>query len=310
VATEQAPGDAYEGFLALTASWAVFTDRRLVVVLRATAERQFYPWHEIAFYDLPGEHLVEVHLPDGASVPLHCAGPEQTEELLARLAPHGAAMSQRGRNHDPRRAPRDWGRRAVETRSLQDQDFDKTSYARKLTYRWGEINGTHLPYEALDKDAIINHARDALPKLNSDDWPAIDNVVWRLISEWKDNHTGFGVRKCIAVVIVNLSSVNIQLRGVDVTSGRLHETLPGPRYSEAGRTLLPQGSVVVFAYGHRAKYVSKSTVELTLETDSFSGTISNRSGKALLQPAPGYQVDVLEASMEEKYCKFVIGVSK
>jgi len=143
------------------------------------------------------------------------------------------------------------------------------------------------------------------------EWAILDNIAWQMIYAFNTNHQGLNFRKCILIVIVNESSVPVQLHSVDVENSRDIHIVPSPAYNEDSRVLKPKGSLIIFSwtkklgpFGGRA-----AGPAAVLSATAFTARLPMGRPPAL-KAQMGFKVACLEATVDEQEWNKLVFVVK
>lgn len=192
-------------------------------------------------------------------------------------------------------------------------------------YNFGAANSNlRVDYERLNEKQILAKASEALLKRCWLSLPvprgeerqryhrAIDETVWRFVSDWNQNHDMLlNPSRCCVAVFVNHGRSPVQITHTELREGAdLWVLGVGDGYDTAGRVIRPGGgAAVVFAKGHRPSLVSKEHVKFTVTTTAFVATVATRENRAECMAQSGYSAAFLEKSRTDWWAKYVIVVN-
>ncbi len=138
----------------------------------------------------------------------------------------------------------------------------------------------------------------------------LDRKTWRLIYEWQQTHTGIKSTRCLAALIINRSDNPVQVLRMEIVEGREVTLLGGKEGFDAeSHTILPRGSVIVFAYGFTPNPVDLAHVKIRVFTTAFNSQISTRKDRTNCVAIGGCTARYLEKSLTDWWGKYVILVS-
>ena len=140
----------------------------------------------------------------------------------------------------------------------------------------------------------------------------LDELVWRLVSDWTANHDSIiSPSRCCACLIVNHSKSPVQITNVELVEGAEYLIFGiGETFDNAGRYLKANGgAAVVFAYGRRPTLISKEHVKFNIQATAFNSLVSTRENSSNCNTMPGFSSVFLEKSRTDWWAKFVIGVN-
>jgi hypothetical protein len=136
------------------------------------------------------------------------------------------------------------------------------------TYQFGSANGRNFDdYEKLKDVEIINQAKSRfLGHYSSDKFKLcteLDEDIWKLIHDWRNNHYNFNSSRCCALLFLNSSETNIHIIKASLKEGKefnLFGVNCGKGYDEESRNILPGGGCLLFAYGFLPIVLSKDHI--------------------------------------------------
>lgn len=175
-------------------------------------------------------------------------------------------------------------------------------------YKFGSAN--HLSKRAIvESEGELLHNTQVRLAAPFENWASLDRIVWQLVAEWDGSHVGLNAARCTAALLINFSDNPIQLDYVHQTHGAGMTILNCVDYKSYSRTIMPRGSVLVFAWGHSPTPMESGAVKLIVSTDYFQLTISSEIAGTSVDTVGSHKVSFLEKSASQWWSKYVIHIA-
>ncbi|CAN0011321.1 unnamed protein product [Discosporangium mesarthrocarpum] len=174
-------------------------------------------------------------------------------------------------------------------------------------YKFGSANRRTLEHKRLSDIQILELGESQLRSIGVGNWRQLDLVVWGLIQNWSNNHSGLSSSRCLAVAFLNASRSTVQFLETRRRDGLGFRLMGGPLWDKDIRQLQPGGVAVLFAWGHPpAQLVKKGFVVMVVDTTAFSGVFAVQREKISMTSKGGFQAGFLEKTVDSWWGKQVV----
>jgi hypothetical protein len=158
-------------------------------------------------------------------------------------------------------------------------DAEEIINIKNISYQFGTANLISFPNVSLSNFEVLKSATESLISKEEDQTRSsdrdychkiLDQKVWQLVSNWRNNHYIFNPSRCLACIVLNYSSNNIQILETKLLEGENVIVIGvGSTYDEDSRCISPGGgSAVIFGYGYTPSLTDLAHVKVI----SFSFT--------------------------------------
>jgi len=173
-------------------------------------------------------------------------------------------------------------------------------------YPFGTVNGTNMGSFDGNEAQLLSVAKQRMALVQPSNCGHLDEEAWRIIWNWECTHRRLQSVRCCICILLNKSDSSIQITRLNMREGRSLVVIPTQGYESESKTVLPGGSLVVFAYGLRPSVLDKAHIKFDLISTAFTATIATRVNRTECHATGSFNIGFLEKSLTEWWGKYVL----
>jgi hypothetical protein len=174
-------------------------------------------------------------------------------------------------------------------------------------YRFGQMNNLKLQAITGPEGDVLLRAESTLSR-RSESWSVLDEKIRRLLWEWDCTHQGLSASRCCITVLINLSPRSVQISRAQLLIGRnimiFGSDLTG--FDRKYRIIRSNGQAVIFISANNPSPLDIGHLKARIYSPSFSLSIASTQRETSCTGRGGFHVGLLEKTVAEWWCKFVV----